>query len=63
MRSALPARAPRVALLAVLLVALWAAACSGQPESTALARITIDPAMARGPADAPVTIVEFSDYE
>ena len=56
-------RAPRAALLAALMVALWAAACSGQSESTTLARITIDPAMVRGPADAPVTIVEFSDYE
>ena len=61
--SAPTLRAPRAALLAVLVVALWAAACSGQSESTALAKITIDPAMARGPADAPVTIVEFSDYE
>jgi hypothetical protein len=56
-------RAPRAALLAALVVALWAAACSGQSESTALSRITIDPAMTRGAPDAPVTIVEFSDYE
>jgi hypothetical protein len=54
---------PRAALLAVLLVALWAGACSGQSESMSLARLTIDPAMVRGPADAVVTIVEFSDYE
>lgn len=25
--------------------------------------LTADPAMTRGPAQAPVTIVEFSDYE
>jgi hypothetical protein len=27
------------------------------------APLTIDPAMAKGPATAPVTIVEFSDYQ
>jgi hypothetical protein len=26
-------------------------------------RITIDPTMVKGPAAAPVTIVEFSDYQ
>jgi hypothetical protein len=26
-------------------------------------RITIDPAMTKGPAGAPVTIIEFSDYQ
>jgi protein-disulfide isomerase len=25
--------------------------------------LTVDPAMTRGPAGAPVTIVEFSDYQ
>lgn len=41
-----------------LALTLWAAACSGQPIT-----ITIDPVMARGPVEAPVTIVEFSDYQ
>jgi protein-disulfide isomerase len=27
------------------------------------APLTIDPAMTKGPATAPVTIVEFSDYQ
>jgi protein-disulfide isomerase len=26
-------------------------------------RVTIEPGMTRGPADAPVTIIEFSDYQ
>jgi hypothetical protein len=43
---------------AALAVALWASACSAQT-----ATLTIDPVMARGPADATVTIVEFSDYQ
>jgi len=37
------------------------------PVSLGVARaqveITLDPAMVRGPADAPVTILEFSDYQ
>lgn len=41
-----------------LAVTLWASACSAQT-----ATLTIDPVMARGPAEAPVTIVEFSDYQ
>ena len=36
----------------------WGAACSAETRS-----VTIDPALARGAADAPVTIVEFADYQ
>jgi len=44
-----------VTLCAPLLCgAAWAAETRG---------VTIDPALARGAADAPVTIVEFADYQ
>jgi len=45
--------------LALVLVAPVAVACA-QERSTGL---SIDPVMAKGPATAPVTIVEFSDYQ
>jgi hypothetical protein len=45
------------ALLSLLLVA-WAAAPAG-----AQVELTLDPGRTRGPALAPVTIVEFSDFE
>ncbi len=38
-------------------MALAAPAVPGQVE------ITFDPAMVKGPADAPVTILEFADYQ
>jgi protein-disulfide isomerase len=39
-------------------VLLWAVACAAESR-----QVTIDPALIRGPADAPVTIVEFADYQ
>ncbi len=44
-----------------ILLALLALA----PDATALAQVTltVDHAMVRGPEGAPVTIVEFSDYQ
>ena len=40
-------------------MSLWLPGCFAQTASS----LTIDPAMTRGPATAPVTIVEFSDYQ
>jgi protein-disulfide isomerase len=46
-------------LAAGLLALAWAAGATAQDAR----RFTVDPAMTRGPASAPVTIVEWSDYE
>ena len=35
----------------------------GAPGARAQVEITVDPSMVKGPAGAPVTIVEFSDYQ
>ena len=44
---------------ASLLLLLAAAACGAQTPRD----LTIEPAMVKGPAGAPVTIIEFSDYQ
>jgi protein-disulfide isomerase len=48
-----------IAALIAVTVALPLALAAAQESP----RFTINPAMARGPATAPVTIVEFSDYQ
>ena len=53
----------RTLRLIALAVGLWATACSAQSDSATLAGLTIEQVMTRGPASAPVTIVEFSDYQ
>jgi len=53
----------RTASLVTLTLALWVSACSGQTDGSVAGAITVDPVMTRGPADAAVTIVEFSDYQ
>jgi len=57
--------------LAALVLALWATACGAQADRSApptgaapgAARAVDSTAMARGPAAATVTILEFSDYQ
>ncbi|MCI0549236.1 MAG: hypothetical protein L0027_18375 [Candidatus Rokubacteria bacterium] len=49
-------------VLAMVIASLWGTACSAQ-ENALPVTIHLDPMMTRGPAAAPVTIVEFSDYE
>ena len=45
------------AVLPLVLVALTLVPAAAQLD------VTVDPAMTRGPANAPVTIVEFFDFE
>src|SRR2546427_12321710 len=54
--SAAPFLVP--ALLMVPLLFVLSVACLAEP-----AGVTIDPALTRGPAGAPVTIVEFGDFQ
>jgi len=45
------------------LVGLMVVAAFLARPSAAPAELTINPAMSKGPAGAPVTILEFSDYQ
>lgn len=53
----------RTASFIALTLALWVSACSGQTDGSVAGTITVDPLMTKGPAEAAVTIVEFSDYQ
>ncbi len=52
----------RLALVLGAILSLLAAA-AGAPPARAQVELTVDRVMVRGPVRAPVTIVEFSDYQ
>ena len=49
--------------LLLVIVALLAASAARPPLAGAQIELTVYAAMVKGPADAPVTIIEFSDYQ
>ena len=49
--------------LAGLLAAIFVGGLLMAPRTRADVELTVDPAMSKGPAQAGVTIVEFSDYQ
>ena len=49
--------------LALVVLAVVAVMTPGARRARADVELTVNPAMTRGPATAPVTIVEFSDYQ
>jgi hypothetical protein len=57
-----PLRFPWSARVYTIVVAL-VVALGVETAVPAPIRVTIEPAMTWGPADAPVTIIEFSDYQ
>ena len=57
------ARRPRVYTIRVVLLVLTLAVARPAPAVEMIGNITVEPTMVKGPATAPVTIVEFSDYQ
>jgi protein-disulfide isomerase len=57
------ARRPRVYTIRVVLLVLALALVRDADGVEMQGDITVEPTMVRGPATAPVTIVEFSDYQ
>ena len=51
--------------LATLIAAVALVTASGAfaQDAAGTGKFTVNPAMSKGPATAPVTIVEFSDYQ
>ena len=57
------ARRPRVYTIRIVPLVLALVFVRAAAAVEMLGEITVEPTMVRGPADAPVTIVEFSDYQ
>ena len=57
------ARRPRVYTLHIAVLALLVALARDAGSTEILGNLTVEPTMVKGPANAPVTIVEFSDYQ
>ena len=57
------ARRPRVYTIRILPLVLALAVVRAALGVEMLGDITVEPTMVKGPATAPVTIVEFSDYQ
>jgi protein-disulfide isomerase len=57
------ARRPRVYTIRVVLLVLTLAVARPAAAIEMIGNITVEPTMVKGPATAPVTIVEFSDYQ
>jgi hypothetical protein len=54
----------RILLVVLLVLAIGgAAAIFLVPRGRAQVQVSVEPSMAKGPADSRVTIVEFSDYQ
>jgi hypothetical protein len=50
-------------LAALIAIALMIAPAAVAQDGAATGALTLNPVMSKGPAAAPVTIVEFSDYQ
>jgi protein-disulfide isomerase len=57
------ARRPRVYTIRVVLLVLTLAVARPAATVEMIGSITVEPTMVKGSAAAPVTIVEFSDYQ
>jgi hypothetical protein len=58
----LPARR-RWSGIAIGVLVLSVLACAANPRAQTQVDVVVDPTMVRGTLSAPVTIVEFSDYQ
>jgi protein-disulfide isomerase len=62
-RSRRGVRAAAIAAVAAVLAALVVSSLPPEAGARTEVAVSIDPVMTRGRANAPVTIIEFSDYQ